>query len=208
MLTIFPTPNTNPNVPYFGLFDSANRVDADVPGALSNAGGAKSWAKISGSASTIAMGIRSNAFAMISPTSPSVGSALYAADAETPDGTLAFVMSVLDVKMRIAFRIAGISDFLFINIGATSAGSIDLRKSVAGVNTTLATGTSTYTAGNILEVGMAGDQVSVKNNGTTVITAQTVPEFKTSTLVGVMLLADTKPVGTGRLDYLGFTAPY
>jgi hypothetical protein len=124
-------------------------------------------------------------------------------DASAADCTVAVDLSVNgggNPQAGLAFRATDANNFYLAEVTMGAAGTPKIYKRVAGTYTAIATGASiTFNGGETLSVELAGNSITVKRNGSTIVSV-TDSTFPSATKHGLYQTAVSGGIGAGRAD--------
>lgn len=192
-----------PTIPVIGFFDNFNRADGPV-GVTS--GEAKTWQAIAiaGTPGAFGLNVVSNT-AQVTGTS---GSNLTVVDALAADGTITARFTALstDGGCRIAARSVDYNNTILYHVNNTAgAETVKVEKRVAGVSTTLGTSAAQGSLVNRnIQLVLAGNQVTAKVDGVTVLGPYTVTDLTGNTKHGLFVNAGLSKAWA--CDEIGFAA--
>ncbi|GAA2230314.1 hypothetical protein N1031_06980 [Herbiconiux moechotypicola] len=188
----------NPLLPRIGFVDFFNRADAATMGVTDREG--KSW-QLFRTGSTMRGAIVSGAVTL----SGSGGTAVEAVDAYTAHGTLRATIKAIGNNIGgLAGRVVDDKNYyqVILNVGGSDF-HYRLRKVVNGTATLLGTAaTAVASTGDVVELVMVGNQISVKVNGVVAIPAVTDNTFTNQELHGIFWGSG----GTATYEDVQFTA--
>lgn len=168
--TIFNNPNL-PKIPIYGFSDDFNRASADTLGVTAEG---KPWVIRDAASSTSVWGTTGTGTAKMKSAPTSTHSAVV--DALASDGTLTAVLKTFDQasssnRFGLAFRHQNVDNYFYFETVYPSSSPFRLRKTLAGVSTTVATSTISPSPGDVIEIVLSGTSITAKVNGVTALTA-------------------------------------
>lgn len=199
VLSAYETTNASPSAAALSS-NAVNIVDnftrADSTSALgSTSTGSKTWTQKTGT-----WGIATNK-AYCSNGNASQLNFAYV-DAAVADGTLSAVLTTTSgpAYAGMIFRENGSDSCYFVEVQVGASYAPTIYKRVAGSQSTLTSGSAiTFASGDTLSVVLAGSSITVKRNGTTIVST-TDSTFNANTKHGMYIVAPASTTSTIRID--------